>query len=273
VVVAQTSLHDAYPPGTGHVIPYPFAASGGSGANVPEALARSLAHQRRMLACIGGSGPVLFVPIDFTRADDRLEPRTYGLDALTGAIAEAAPRSIGVMVTEMRASARERALRKANPLILGHAVAAAAADVVPIAGAVAVPGVQARLLHALAAQQGVEWDRRALVEFGSCLGASILTRLAAGFGIRQIVKLAPVYGQTVGSAAAAATSFATTYALGRAALVFLARRAHGESDPEAVVRAYREALEAAFRLARERGADAATAHGKGAASAGVDGAT
>lgn len=272
VVVAQTSLHDGYPPGAGHVLPYPFK-NADAAENVPEALARSLAHQRATLReRIGGSGALRFVPIDFTRADDRLEPRRYGLEALTEAIAEVAPRSIGVMIREMRASSRERALRKASPLILGHAAAAAAADVVPIAGAVAVPGVQARLLHALAAQQGVAWDRRALVEFGSCLGASILTRLAAGFGIRQIAKLVPVYGQTVGSAAAAATSFATTYALGRAALVFLARREHGEHDAEAVARTYRKALETAFRLARERASDVAQGPGEGAAPAGAHGA-
>lgn len=270
VVVAQTSLHDAYAPHMGHVVPYPFADPAGGRDKVPEPLMRSLAHQRRMLARIGGSGRLLFVPIDFTRAEDGLEPRSYGFDALVAAIAEAAPRSIGVMIAEMRASSRERALRRANPLILGHAAAAAAADVVPIAGAVAVPGVQARLLHALAAQQGVEWDRRALAEFGSCLGASILTRLAAGFGIRQLVKLTPVYGQTIGSAAAAATSFATTYALGRAALVFLARREQGLSDPEAVARAYREALEQAFGLQRERSPGAKQGQAQGAAAAGAD---
>jgi len=253
VVVAQTCLHDAYRPGDGHALPYPFTGAGVLPASVPDALARSLTHQRGAFGGIPGSGPVLFVPIDFTRADDGFEPRLYGLDALLAAIAEAAPHSIGSMVREMRASSRERAARQANPLILGHAAAAAAADIVPVAGAVAVPGIQARLLHALAAQRGVAWDRRALAEFGGCLGASILTRLAAGFGIRQLVKLVPVYGQTVGSAAAAATSFATTYALGKAALVFLSRRAQGEHDPEAVSRAYREALENAISLARERG--------------------
>lgn len=272
VVVAQTALHDAYSPGMGHILPYPFAEPSGGTDQIPEALMRSLAHQRRMLERIGGSGPLLFVPIDFTRPEDGFDPRAYGLDALLAAITEAAPRSIGVMIAEMRASSRERALRKANPLILGHAAAAAAADVVPIAGAVAVPGVQARMLHALATQQGAQWDRRALTEFGSCLGAGILARLAAGFGIRQLVKLTPVYGQTIGSAAAAATSFATTYALGRAALVFLARREQGVSDPEAVARAYRDALEQAFKLARERKFDPKRASAEGPASAGADGA-
>ncbi|MEZ5817374.1 MAG: GTPase domain-containing protein [Hyphomicrobiaceae bacterium] len=255
VVIAQTCLHETYSPGRGHVTPYPFANVGSLPSEVPETLARSLAHQRRVFAAIGGTGPILFVPIDFTRSDDGFEPRLYGLDALLMAIVEAAPHSIGCMIREMRSSSRERAARSANPLILGHAAAAAAADVVPIAGAVAVPGIQARLLHALATQRGVAWDRRALTEFGGCLGASVLTRLAAGFGIRQLAKLVPVYGQTVGSAAAAATSFATTYALGQAALVFLARRERGEQDPEAVAKAYRDALEKAFGLARERDLD------------------
>jgi len=271
VVVAQTCLHDAYPLGSGHPIPYPFTAPDEMASSIPESLARSLAHQRGEFARIGGSGPLVFVPIDFTRHDDGFEPRLYGLEAMLAAIVDAAPRSIGAMIGEMRSTTRGRAARRANPIILGHAAAAAAVDVVPIAGAVAVPGVQARLLHALAAQQGVEWDRRALAEFGGCLGVSILTRLAAGFGIRQLVKLVPVYGQTVGSAAAAATSFATTYALGKAALVFLARRERGEPDPEAVARAYREALEKAFGLARERGLGAQTPTGD-AAAAGADGA-
>jgi len=270
VVVAQTCLHDAYRPGEGHSSPYPFAGTDPLPPEVPEALARSLAYQRSLFGAIPGTGPVLFVPIDFTRPDDGFEPRLYGLEALLTAVAEVAPHSIGSMVKEMRASSRERAARLANPLILGHAAAAAAADIVPVAGAVAVPGIQARLLHTLAAQRGVAWDRRALAEFGGCLGASILTRLAAGFGIRQLAKLVPVYGQTVGSAAAAATSFATTYALGKAALVFLSRREHGEHDPEAVARAYREALEKAFSLARERGFGSAEAKPAKAGGAGAD---
>lgn len=270
VVVAQTCLHDAYRPGDGHALPYPFGHAAPVPRDVPEALGRSLAHQRGVFGKLPGKGPVLFVPVDFTRPDDGFEPRLYGLEALLAAIVEAAPHSIGSMIGEMRESSRERAARRANPLILGHAAAAAAADIVPIAGAVAVPGVQARLLHTLAAQRGISWDRRALTEFGSCLGASILTRFAAGFGIRQLAKLVPVYGQTVGSAAAAATSFATTYALGKAALVFLSRREQGESDPEAVARAYRDALEKAFTLARERGIGTTKSAPEKAEGAGTD---
>ena len=40
-----------------------------------------------------------------------------------------------------------------------------------------------------------------LLAFAGCLGGGILVRLLAGFGIRQVVKLIPVYGQTAGAAA------------------------------------------------------------------------
>ena len=87
---------------------------------------------------------------------------------------------------------------------------------------VAVPMVQAAMLRQLALLHGAQWDRRAYTEFLGALGAGTLVRTASSFGIRQLVKLVPVYGQTIGAAAAAAASFATTYALGMAAVYFLA---------------------------------------------------
>lgn len=254
IVVAQTCLHDAYRPGDEHIQPYPYAGASPS-PGIPEPLARSLAHQQTFFARVGGSGPILFAPIDFTREEDGFDPRAYGMEALLAAISEAAPNAITATLRELEAASAERWAARANPIILGHAAASAAVDVMPLAGAVAVPGVQARLLYALAAQQGVPWDRRALVEFGGCLGAGILTRLVTGFGVRQLAKLVPVYGQTIGATAAAATSFATTYALGKAGLVFLARRKRGTPDAQAVATAYREALKTAFALARARGLD------------------
>ncbi|MGL4438963.1 MAG: hypothetical protein ACRCUE_06795, partial [Bosea sp. (in: a-proteobacteria)] len=142
------------------------------------------------------------------------------------------------------AAARER---QSEPHIMGYAAAAAAADIVPLAGAVAVPAIQAKMLHSLALIHGVAWDRQVLGEFSACLGAGTATRIAASLGLRQLAKLIPVYGQTVGAAAAAATSFATTIALGRAAVYFLKRRRAGVSDPDGVTKAYREALAEAFR--------------------------
>lgn len=256
VVVAQTCLHDGYLAGSGHPLPYPYEIGTGlpQSPSVPDALARSLAAQREaVIARIGSSPPPLFVPIDFTRNDDGFEPRHYGLEALLAAISEAAPASIAMTLREIGRETSGRSVKLASPVILAYAAAAATADLVPLAGLVAVPGVQAKLLHKLATDRGVDWDRQTIAEFGGCLGAGVLTGLAARFGIRQLVKLVPIYGQTVGAAAAAASSFAVTYALGRAALVFLDRRSKGDSDPAAVIAAYRDGLAKAFAIARERG--------------------
>ena len=94
------------------------------------------------------------------------------------------------------------------------------------------------------------WDKRTTREFAAALGAGTLVRVASGFGVRQLVKLIPVYGQTAGAVAAATASFAATYAMGKAATHFLRRRqagAHGE-DVQSV---YRAALKRALRLASE----------------------
>ena len=95
------------------------------------------------------------------------------------------------------------------------------------------------------------WDRRGYAEFLAALGAGTLLRTASTFGIRQLVKLVPVYGQTVGAATAAAASFAATYAIGKAASYYLTQRRRGR-QAEDVAAVYREALRGAFGMAGER---------------------
>lgn len=251
VVVAQTCLHDGYRPGRGHALPYPFEAdlAALSASGVPNDLLRSLQHQRALFDGLPGDGPVSFVAIDFTLAEDGLTPADYGRDALVSALEAAAPAGFAAALAGPEA-AREQ---QSEPHIMGYAAAAAAADIVPLAGAVAVPAIQAKMLHSLALIHQVAWDRQVLGEFSACLGAGTAARIAASLGLRQLAKLIPVYGQTVGAAAAAATSFATTVALGKAAVYFLKRRRSGISDPDGVARAYREALQAAFRARLEPG--------------------
>ncbi len=264
VVVAHTSLHEALPPGGRLPAAYPFDESGRPrpGAALPADLVRMLAHQRGLFDGLPGTGPVCFVPIDITRPEDGAPDPDYGLDALRSAIVTAAPAALAANVQNLRsgdgaaASAEER---RRHAVILGHASAAGAADVVPVAGVglVAVTAIQARLLADLAARRGAAWDRRTLVEFAGCLGAGVLTRLAAGLGTRQLAKLIPVYGQTVGLAAAGASSFAATYALGKAADYFLQRRGAGLAPETAdVAGRYRDALAEALSLRRQDGATA-----------------
>jgi uncharacterized protein (DUF697 family) len=260
VVVAQTALHEGYPPGGAHPWPYPFAAETIATLGpptVPEDLARTLAYQRHLFAQLPGNGLLTFVPIDFTLPEDGYQPVHYGFDPFIAALEAAAPAGLAAALEERLGAAGDVQGARADAHVLGYATAAAAVDAVPLAGLVAVPGVQAKMLHSLAAIHGVAWDRRTLGEFASCIGTGTLIRLLSNLGIRQLVKLVPVYGQTAGALAASAASFATTFALGKAACYFLARRRRGESDARGVAEAYRSALAEAFRLAPRSAAEQA----------------
>ncbi|MGE8941693.1 GTPase family protein [Leptospira interrogans] len=251
VVVAQTSLHDAYKAGENHRPSYPFDEDGLPDTRaVPPELVRGLAYQRGLFKDLPGDGAILFVPIDFTQSGDGYEPQFYGLDALLEDLKIAAPAGLVAALELVHSADNDARSVQAHPHIVGYATAAAAADVVPLAGLVAVPGVQAKMLHSLAEIYGVEWDRRTIGEFASCFGTATIVRAAGQLGIRQLMKLIPVYGQTAGAVAASAASFATTFALGKAACYFLARRRAGETDMAGVSRTYSEALAEAFKLAR-----------------------
>lgn len=250
VLVAQTCLHEGYAPGARHPLPYPFDAAGVPTASLPGDLTRTLAWQRERLSALPGTGAIRFVPLDFTQEGDGFEPRLYGLDELRAALAAIAPDAIGgALALGEIASARQR---RAEQHVMGYASAAAAADVVPVAGAVAVPAVQAKMLHSLGEIYAVTWDRRMVGELAGALGAGVLTRIATGFGARQLTKLVPVWGQTAGAAAAAAMSFAATFALGKAAIVYLERKSGGGSGVEGVRQAYEEGLKIALGLAQKR---------------------
>lgn len=252
VLVAHTSLHDAYPAGQGHAEPYPFDGEGRPlpGVALPGDLARSIAYQRGLFTVLPGRGPVAFTAIDFTQPEDGFEPRLYGLDALNAALLRVAPQAISSALAA--GSADDAVAQRAHSHIVGYATAAAAADVVPVAGAVAVPGIQGKMLHSLGEIYGVTWDRRMIGELSGALGAGVLLRVLSGFGARQIAKLVPVYGQTAGAAAAAAMSFATTYALGKAAGAYLERKRAGVEGVEGVLATYEAALRGAFDIAKAR---------------------
>ncbi len=254
VVVAQTTLHESYAPGGKHVLPYPFGAgSEEMSSAVPAELARVLDHQRGLIRPLSGATPFRFVPIDFTQDGDGLDPADYGREALIDALIEAAPAAVSLALAELPESAG--ASREANAHILGYSLAAGASDAIPLTGVATVPIAQAAMLHKLAKLNGVTWDSRAYAEFAGALGAGVLVRTASSFGLRQLVKLIPVYGQTAGAAAAAASSFAATYAMGKAASYFLARRRRG-LEVKDLASVYHRALLDAFRLSKSREAEA-----------------
>ena len=87
VLIAQTGLHELYPPGGEHIQPYPYAEQP-LPPQVPSDLARALTDQRRRLGDLPGSSPIRWVPVDLTQPEDGWDPVNYGLDALWTAIGE-----------------------------------------------------------------------------------------------------------------------------------------------------------------------------------------
>jgi uncharacterized protein (DUF697 family) len=253
VVVAQTWLHAFYPFPPSHPQPYPFAGETG-GLLVPSGLARALAHQRQQFDGLEGKGAVIFVPIDFTRADDGLPPADYGIDALLAALSEALPRAVMARIGALHADRGGKIAAGARSAILGYAAAAGAADALPVVAIAAVPAIQGAMLRTLGSRFSVEWTASDIASLLGAVGTAALLRQGIGFILKQGAKLIPVYGQIGGAAAASLSSFAFTYALGYAACVYLKGRQTGvAASARDIQEAYRAALVKAFDIFRASG--------------------
>lgn len=243
VLIAQTGLHEAYPPGGEHILPYPYDRQP-LPLQVPHDLARALRAQRERLGILPGSAPARWVPIDLTLPEDGWQPADYGLEALWAAIGEVS--ALGLQA-RLRGDAGvlDAYARAAHPHIVGHALIAAGIGAFPVVDLVGVPAVQAKLLHGLATLYGQRWDRRTVPEFLGLLGVGVSAGYLARLFGREAVKFVPWWGQTVGAMWGATASGATTYALGKTAgYYFASRRRGGPVDAEALRHVYAEALAA-----------------------------
>jgi len=161
-----------------------------------------------------------------------------GMDALREIIAAKLPE-----LADLIADAEGRRWLAHRDLVLWYAGTAAGADTLPVVGAVGAPATQVAMLTSLALKYGVEWNWKRRAEFGAALGLGAAAGYGASYGVRQLVKLVPVVGQTAGAAASGLMSFAATVALGRAAAVYLHRVSSGEAvEPEEIKRKYGDAL-------------------------------
>ena len=252
VVVAQTSLHEGYPHrAAGHVLPYPVRRRRAAAAAAASRWRGRSAYQRALFEALPGRGALSFVPIDFTQPGDGFEPADYGREALVEALIVAAPAAVAVALAELPRAPRRRP-RKSDAHILGFAA-----------------GRRRRRCPSRCRRR-----RRAAGAGGHAAPARPSSRRAAGTGAPMPSLPArsaparwcalprasacaswsssiPVYGQTAGAAAAAAASFATTYAMGKAASYFLARRRQGVDARRGCFR-LPQALRDAFRMAKER---------------------
>lgn len=206
---------------------------------------QALAHHCRQVEA-AWRGTVASVAVDFGAADGS----TLGVAELTGKLAEFLPILSLLGRQQGDASAEEAHFAKLKAEILWYASASGGSDLLPVIGLGSVPVIQARMLQRLAAHYEVRWNRIALAEFITALGSGFSVQYLSRIGIRQLSRLIPVYGQTIGSATAVAISFSSTYALGRVACKYLFHKNRGEPVPEKELkRIYREA----FREVRKVG--------------------
>lgn len=183
------------------------------------------------------------VAVDFTDPVDGFDNPDTGLEQLRQAIVDLVPELSGVLQHLEARDTEQRIFLAQRAEVLGYASTAAAIDIMPAIGLVAVPSIQGKLLHSLARRYDIAWSRQMASEFLAALGTSFLYRYAVSLMTRELVKFVPVYGQTAGTAAAASISFASTYALGRAACMWFYKKQAGETlDPEALREAFRQAF-------------------------------
>lgn len=128
--------------------------------------------------------------------------------------------------------------------IMWYSLAAGAADAIPVAGTFTVPTIQGKMLYDLASKLDLEWNKKEFLEFTGSLGTTIAIQFGASFLIRQATKFIPVYGQTAGAAISASVGFAATFALGKAACLYMCYKKKGVSvNSDELQRVFKEAFD------------------------------
>ena len=179
------------------------------------------------------------VAVDFETEDGSV----YNYNALVDALQKMLP-VIGLVAdVKGHSTIEESNFDTVKKEVLWYAGSAAASDLIPAVGIVTVPAIQGVLLRNLANQYGVEWNKRTFNELVGTLGSSFALQYGLKFGVRELIKFVPVYGQTVGAVTAAAMSFGTTYGLGRVACYYFYHRSKGaEVTTEAMQDLYKDAF-------------------------------
>jgi uncharacterized protein (DUF697 family)/predicted GTPase len=164
------------------------------------------------------------VQVDFT--DDK---KMIGLEEFKNAILEILPMINAIIYDDEHISREEANFNELRTQIVWYAGSAGVSDLVPGVGIVSVPAIQGKMLHSLANQYGIEWNKQIFMEFMGVLGTGFALKYSTRFAIREAVKFIPIYGQSVGAGAAAVVSAASTYAIGRVACKYLYHKSRGET--------------------------------------------
>ncbi|MBS0425546.1 MAG: 50S ribosome-binding GTPase [Proteobacteria bacterium] len=251
LLLVQTGLHELYPSGYEHIQPWPYGDDP-LPENVPSDLRRALQAQHAALESVPGFASVRWVAVDLTLPEDGFDPPDYGLEALWRAIESLTSLGLQYQLSG-DAAVQDLYARAAHQHITGYALAAAGLGALPVVDWVAVSAVQAKLLHSLALLYGQNWDRSTITEFLGLAGAGIASGYLARLLSRTVAKVIPVFGQTVGALWGASSSGATTYALGKAAIYFFARRKNGLNvDADSLRQIYAAELERGASFLKDR---------------------
>jgi uncharacterized protein (DUF697 family)/predicted GTPase len=207
VILALTCLHEAYPQQQ-HPTPYPFKDTLYP-EGVPQDLLRSIAAlQERFKPLVDD-----IVPVDLTRPEEGYNEPHYGGPELRKSILDHLPKAYRqslLALDEATHEFRDAARRRAMPLVISYSTLAAGAGAIPVpfVDLLLIPGIQAKMVHALADVYGQPMTTERFWEIASTLGTGVVARQAA----REAAKFIP----GVGAAAGAALAWGLTYALGRA---------------------------------------------------------
>jgi len=168
--------------------------------------------------------------VNSVEVDFELEDGTsIGVDLLAAKMAEMLPILAQLIIEEDHSNLEAKNFSELIKDVLWYSSSAGAIDVVPAVGIVSVPLIQLKMLHSLANQYDLEWNKRRTAELLGTLGTGFTLQYSSQFAIRQMIKFIPAYGQTVGAATAGVFSFGATYALGRVACKYMYHTSKGET--------------------------------------------
>lgn len=180
-----------------------------------------LIEEKQSLVTKAWGRPLDYCLVAFHESADSNELTDIGEAQLREMVSERVP-DISLWLNACEHDDAEKAnFDRLSSEVLWYAGVAAVSDAVPLMGLVSVPATQGKMLHSLARKYGIDWDRRTFSEFTAALGSGFALSYATSHGARQLVKLIPGYGQVAGTAFSVTVSYGVTYALGRAACMYL----------------------------------------------------
>jgi uncharacterized protein (DUF697 family) len=171
------------------------------------------------------------------------------------ALLETGPRAFEALHLARAGVENDRIRAKARPLIFGYGATAAGAGAVPIplVGLGGLASILAITLRGLAIRYGVAWSPAAFAQFSGAVGGGALAWWTLRYGLRETLKIIPMFGSVAAGTLNAAAAFGVTVGIGEAACVWLGYRRRGLMAPgNEVRRAFADGLASGLRFARSK---------------------